>query len=370
MPLSRPILYAVPAFDAAQAYTFRFNVTGGDQVAGSRIIIRTNDENFTQVYPTSSTANEGWVQSYGFSYTLPANSLTNGSYYQATVQTRNASGEESQESAAIQFYCYTTPTLTLQTQIVGGIVDNSSLTVVVEYNQEEDERLSSYVFELYSGEGLLISSSGTIRVPADSPVPYTLPAYTFTGLENNNAYSFECRGETVEGTVVTTGRISFTTSFDVPSVFSTVEVINNCEEGYVTFRSNVNPIDGKSDPDPPIFIGDSVDLTQPGSSVTWGEGYEIDGDYTMQLWGRSFTPGTNILMFENAYGDTATIKYVTDDTNAWFELRVVESGSLWGYVMQSNTIPIPPSTDWIFLWNRRIGPLYDLQIQNLGASDT
>lgn len=359
MALTAPMLYTIAAFDATQEFTFTFNVIGGDQVTGNILTIR-NNSTLEEVYSQQQT-------SFRFIHTLPANTLTNDTYYQATLNTVNAQGDMSPVSNTIQFYCYTQPTFEFTNMPTGNIVSNASYEFIVQYNQIQGEILNGYTFNLYSSFGVLLSTSGP-QYNTSSILPLTI-SHLFSGFDDNTEYIVECIGTTAEGTSITTGQIAFTVSYTAPSLYSAFVVSNNCEEGYITIRSNVNPILGEAVPTPPTYINDSeIDLTQPGSSVTWSDGYIIDGDFTMKIWGRDFTPNSDIIRFSNASGDTATLSYHEDDTNAWFELRVVHAGNLWGYVMQSNEIAIPKSTEYIFIWLRRIGVLYDLQIENLGET--
>ena len=89
MALTRPSLYTIAAFDASQAQTFRFNVIGGDTVTGSTLTIKNN--------ATLDVVATNTAETYKLENTLPANKLTNGTYYQATIKTRNAAGQESEE---------------------------------------------------------------------------------------------------------------------------------------------------------------------------------------------------------------------------------------------------------------------------------
>ena len=76
MALTTPILYSVSAFDATQAQTFLFNVLGGSQVVANTLTIK-NNATLAVVYSATQTT-------FKFEHILPANTLTNGTYYQAT----------------------------------------------------------------------------------------------------------------------------------------------------------------------------------------------------------------------------------------------------------------------------------------------
>ena len=82
MALTQPILKAIPAFDATEDFIVTFTATGGDTVTGNELKITTNDAEPTIVY--DDTVTSGLWQ-----HTIPADTLTNGDYYIATLRTFN-----------------------------------------------------------------------------------------------------------------------------------------------------------------------------------------------------------------------------------------------------------------------------------------
>ena len=358
MALTTPILYTVDAFDATKVQTFSFNVIGGSQIVANTLTIKDN-ATLATIYSQTQTT-------YKFSHNLPANTLTNGTYYQATLTTKDAQGNESNASAPIQFYCYSQPTFEISNMPTGNIVTNSSYAFTVTYNQAQGEILNAYVFNLYSTSGALISTSNTMY-NTDTSLPLNI-SYLFSGFEDNASYSIEVTGVTANGTQITTGRISFTTNYTSPETFSDLLLANNCKGGYITIKSNVIGIDGVSNPETPTYIDNKeIDLTDTGSYVEWIEGYRVTDDWTMRLWGRNFTPNSEIFRFSNTDGDIITIEYHVDATQCWFELKAKHSNWLWGYVTESARIALPSETEQVFCWLRRIDNLYDLRIENRGV---
>lgn len=358
MALTTPILYTVSAFDATQAQTFTFVSISGSQVVANTLTIKDN-ATLTTVYSDTQTT-------FKFTHTLPANTLTNGTYYQATLTTKDAQGNESNASAPIQFYCYSQPSFAISNMPSSNVVRNSSFAFEVTYNQAEGETLNEYIFNLYSASGALISTSGAMY-NTSTDLPLTV-SYLFSGFEDNASYSIEVNGITANGTQITTGRISFTTNYTSPDTFSFLFLTNNCKGGYITIESNVIGIDGITNPAEPIYIdGKEIDLRAEGSYVQWVKGYEIDGNWTMRLWGRDYKPNKEIFRFSNADGDIITIAYCTDDTQCWYEMRCVHSGDFWGYTIESTHIAIPTEEEQLFCWLRRIDNLYDLIIENRGV---
>lgn len=358
MALTTPILYTVPAFDATKEQNFSFLSMGGNQVVANTLTIKNN--------ATLATVYEQTQTTYKFVHTLPANTLTNGTYYQATLTTKDAQGNVSNASVPIQFYCFTAPTFQITNMPNNNVITNSSFAFNVEYNQTEGELLNAYVFNLYSVSGALISTSGLMYL-TNSTLLVNL-SYLFSGFEDNASYSIEVNGETVNGTQITTGKIAFTTSYSKPDVFSFLFLTNNCKDGYITIRSNIIGINGIATPDPPTYIDNKeIDLRNEGSSVVWNDGYEVGRNWTTRIWGRDFTPNTEIFRFSNVAGDTITVEYHTDDTQCWFEMRAKHVNWTWGYVIESTHIALPTSIEQIFCWLRSVDGLYDIKIENRGV---
>lgn len=104
MALIKPLLLNAPAFDATVESIFTFTVpSGGDQVTKNRLTI-IDQSTGTQIYQAKQTT-------FAFTHTVPAGTLTNGVYYQATLITYDAQNNPSSQSNAVQFYCYSTPCL-------------------------------------------------------------------------------------------------------------------------------------------------------------------------------------------------------------------------------------------------------------------
>lgn len=366
MALTRPILYTIPAFDATTAYTVQFNSIGGSQVVSNRLVIATNADNQT-VYDETQTT-------YKFEHTIPANTLTNGTYYNATLYTFDNEGNTSQASNIVQFYCYTTPTLTFTNIQPNGTITNSNFTFDFTYAQTQNEPLNTYTVNLYDAQGLLIASSNE-QYASSTTVPLSL-SYTFTGFSDSTNYSIEVNGYTINNTSITSGKINFSVNYVSPNIYSIVELQNNCSGGYINLVSNVAIIDGITNPDPPTYINNKeIDLTQEGSYVEWNEGYEVTGDFTGTLIGRDFTPYSTIFTFSNTDGSTVSINWLEgyengDNTTtlmAYAQL-VVYQGNVIVYNIKTSMIDIPEATDVVTVWFRRINNIYELYISVEGGT--
>lgn len=358
MALTRPSLYTIAAFDASQAQTFRFNVIGGDTVTGSTLTIKNN--------ATLAVVATNTVETYKLENTLPANKLTNGTYYQATIKTKNAAGQESEESAPIQFWCYTTPSMVFTNIPNTGVIVNSSYDFQVTYNQAQNEPLAQYTFNLYTPTGTLVGTSG-VKYTNSTTVPLNID-YIFSGLEDGALYNIECVGVTSEGTQVTTVRRAFSVAYDAPTVYSNLQLTNNCMGGYIQIELHVIGIGGTSNPENPTYIDNKkIDMRGDGNYVRWDDGFELTSNYTLGLWGENLTPGADTLIMLNNNGDSVNAVYMENDTNAWFELYVSSASHPFKYQIISNLIAKPDDVDEIFMTLRCVDNLYDITIKNRGV---
>lgn len=361
--LTKPVLNNAPAFDATTEFIFTFAVpSGGDQVTRNRLTI-IDQSTGLQVYQQTQIT-------FGLAHTLPANTLANGSYYSAYINTFNAGGGMSVNSNTIQFYCFTTPSFAFTNLPVGNIIANNSFNFEITYNQIEGELLDSYRYDLYDAQQTLVSTSGVKFVGSSTPPP-TIVTYEFGGFADNTVYYIKGFGSTINGTSIETPLTLITVKYVQPNIFAIVELSQNCTGGYVTVKSNMSNIEGTSNPTPPIYIDDkAVDLTQEGSWVNWNQNqFDFSGDWTLGVWGKDFTPHTNIIKLQNGLGDSVTLTYRQGYYQGGVVLQtyvdcMVASGGLIYYIY-SNYIDNPLSTDTIQIWLRRINNIYQLNIYNL-----
>lgn len=290
--LTQPIINPIPAFDGSKNYTVTFTVIGGAQVVGNRLVISDN-ETGNVIYNKSQL-------SMKLEHTIPAGTLGNGGYYNAVVYTIDSGSNESAASVAVPFYCYSQPTLTIDNIPTTETIENGTYTFTGSYAQIEGEQLNSYQFTLYDSNRNILSQTPLIYYVTDSSL-----AHTFVGMSNDTSYFVSLTGETVNGTKISSGLKYFTVRYLQPATFAICDLVNNCEDGYIQISSNIVAIDGKSNPEPPIYIDDKeVDLRDPDSWVKWNEGFKIQDDFTMRVWGRDFNPYQNIITLTNSLDST------------------------------------------------------------------
>lgn len=360
MALTKPTLLQVPAFDATEEFTFTFVIPSAtSQIVANQLIIRDQETNQI-VYQEKE-------EIFKYEHIVNANELKNNTYYNATLIIYDNEGNQSPASTPIQFWCYTTPTIEITNMPPNNLIQNSSFNFEFTYNQIEGESINSYIVNLYNNAGVLVTSSGTQYTVNGTPPFYG--NYQITGMDNASAFSIEVIGTTINNTIVSTGQISFTVQYQRPDLFTLVELTNNCEEGYISIRSNIILIEGESNPDPPIFINNQeVDLTNPEHWVKWTQGYKITGNYLARLWLRNPNPYSQILQFTNELGQTVTLYYMEGYENveapemqSYFELHVSSIEGMEYYIF-SNFIDILPDNEYYNVWLTQENGFYQLQI--------
>lgn len=365
MALTQSIINPIVPFDATQSYTVTFNVIGGDQVVANRIKIW-NSANSVLVY-------DNQVTSFSYSHIIPANTLTNGVQYMVGIYTINSQGESMGSSNSPEFYCFNSPVVTPTNFSSGTAINNANYTFQMQYTQTQSEPLQSYIITLYSASDVIISDSDTVYT-GSATVPVSI-SYPFSGMSNATTYKVGMMGVTLHGMPVIMNPVQFTVNYETPSAYSLINLTNNCDGGYVTIQSNIQNISGTSQPSPPTYIGvEAVDLTANGSYVDWNSGYNINGDFTIDLWVKN--PNANSVLFtQQNINDNNKIEigynvgYSKGNTvlQGYFDLKVVSGSSTQYYYNCSNYIPQPAASNMLHLFIRRINNIYTITAENLGG---
>ena len=367
MALSTPVLYSIPAFDATSSYIVTFTVTGGDQVVANRLIIKKNS--------TLQTIYDNVIESYNFNHTIPANTLTNGNYYVAYVKTYGVNDDITDENAGsplssgVPFYCYTTPVITWDNKPTGSTIESSSFDFHFSYTQAQDEKLYSYIINLYNQNRSLISTSGTQYVSTAALNIH----YEVYGLLNSNNYYIEMAGTTVNNTQISTGLLPFSVNYYEPYSKQGFSATNEPCNGWITLVNNVIIINSSSYPSPPNYVKNntSVNLLPNGYYVKW-DGLDQSGDFCIRIWGYDFTSNKTIFTYTQSsisYNITLIRRdgydYNSTTLQTYYELQVQISDNQPLFIY-SNYINQPNDTDQMFICIKRINNMYSLYIENLG----
>lgn len=362
MALVTPTLLPMVAFDATQQATFTFTVQGSSaQVVANQLTIREQDTNDI-VYQEKQ-------ETFTYTHIVNADELTNGTYYNATISTFDTNDNQSQESVPIQFWCYTTPTISFSNTPTGNIVNNAAYNFEFTYTQNENEPLNTYTVNLYNAFQTQIATSGQ-QYTNSTTVPF-IGTYLFSGFDNNTTYFVQVVGITLEGTTVSSSLYQFNVQYTNPSTFALLQLVNNCDEGYITVTSNIVLIEGTSNPAPPTYINNQeVDLTDEGTWVQWNQGYSITGDMLARVWFRNPTPYSQILQFSNTSGQTITLSYMigyenvdSDEMGAYMEVHVNSNNNpdLVYYIFSNYVTPLDDTEEYT-LYLTRVNNVYQVQL--------
>ena len=149
--MSKPQLYSINAWDAAneQSFVFRWE---GNQAFGNIIQIKNNTNNEVVYEKPDSTMQ--------LKHTLSANTLKNGILYNVRVAVLDIDNNISEYSEPMLFYCFTTPLFKFNNIAENDIIKNSSYRITMSYEQKENEPLQSWEIGLYDLSKNRIQNSG------------------------------------------------------------------------------------------------------------------------------------------------------------------------------------------------------------------
>ncbi len=351
--MQSPVLFEIPAFDAAEDFSFSFSWSGA-QAMGSRLTIRKNENNSPLF-----TGNDTSMKQI---FRLPAETLENGVCYNAFLEVLNHQGAViSDRSNVIVFYCYSTPALVFQNISQNAVIENSSFTVTAEYSQAEGEPLTQYQISLYDLNRVPIQRQGIQYLTK----PVSQIQATVTSLENDGSYYIRATGETLNRMTVDTGYVLVNVKYIQPSMFSFVDLQNVGSKGYISVTSNLITLRGRAHvPEEELEYRDGtlVDLSEDGRFIQFSEGFSFSRDFTL---GYSFfgIPLNTAVMrwgdgkYEAAlYYRQAVFDAQGDVEKGYFELLV--ENPLGFTIINSDYIEPVTSRAKYTVWVTRKGGLY------------
>ena len=365
MSLVKPIINSIVAFDATIGTTITFTANGGDQVAKNEIKVVTNDALETVVYQHT-------VTSYSLSHTIPANILTNGTYYKVAIRTFDAINNSSAWSNYQPFYCYTTPVLTLNIEN-NQVIRTQNYSVVLNYRQLQNEKLDYAIIQLYDNNGNLADTSGYMY---NTNIPPLAFEYTLIGLHNHTQYTINATIVTVEGTTVETGQILFHTNYDTIIVDETLTATLDSCNGYVNLHSStVTNLVGVANPDPPTYINNNkVDLISAvadmdidlSSTVTWHGELEIPTDFLFRIWFYPARQPFKIAEFKDDDNtEYLTITFNRSSTEDYLSFRTAS-----GTVIDHSLGTVCNGNTKVFLWMKVVENVWTIQTDILETRTT
>jgi hypothetical protein len=347
MAMVKPIGVPLSAFDSTNNQQVSFTSTGGDQVVKNKLTIRLNSNN-SIVYENTETT-------FSFFQTVPANTLTNGNYYNFTFITYDINNNASAESLPVSFYCYTAPTLTFNNLTNNQTITTASYNFELSYAQIEGELLDFLNVTLYDVNNNIISVSPNFYSSQNPPVLFD---YLCEGLEDNTFYKIQANGVTINGTEFSSALLNFQVVYSTPVFYSVLFVDNNCDNGYNNVTTNIKIISGSSDPTPVNYVDDGTkaDISIYGDYIKWDSNYTITNDFLLEIWYGIASIGKQFKIISQDNVDSYFIGNWVREI-PYGETEVKDYVEIIGYInnvetfyMRSNYINIVNNTADIVLW--------------------
>lgn len=265
----KPIIFKIPAFDAAKEQIIYYTYNGSQQFSVKLKIF--NNKTGQTVYENTQTT-------FQLQFVLPPNSIPNGKDYNAEIIVYDKDNKPSTTSDKALFTCFLTPNFRIENIENNQLIPYSNYNLDISYSQITGELLNFYTVHLMDFGGNIIQTSQSL-FPATDDMTYLLK-----GLLDNTSYQIQVIGETVNGMVIQTKPISFTVEYICPAVYSVVSLENIKREASVKVKVNIIGIDGTSFPTPPIYINNKeVDIRNPQHWVKFDKGFNIEKDFAIRI---------------------------------------------------------------------------------------
>lgn len=359
IPINSPIILNKLPFDAEIGAIVQFRYSG-NQIFANRLVIKDNSTNEV-VYDEKKDVQVEYTN-------IPANTLTNGNTYNVQISVFDHDDVESPLSNPVVLKCLKTPTFGFENITDSMIVRNSYVDANVLYSQENGELLNTYTVNVYAQNqttvvftsGTKLSNDLTVRVPQ---------------LTDDTTYYIKAIGQTVNGIELATPMIAFTCDYVKPDLFLTFRADNIADEGSVKLSSNFVLVEGSSNVEELIYIDGSVDLTN-GEKVVWDKGYEV-GDFVEQIKVKNipdFTKFTTRNMKSAMVYMTWNYGYFNGSTEKSYYIELISyqyvGGRLIRYIQSSNLVEPLQDNEWLHIWVKHEGNLFDVIITKLESGDS
>lgn len=288
--LPTPSIISLNAFDPKYNYEVEFYYTGNQSVKNRAII--TDNDTYEIVYDRA-------ISTMKMQHTIPADTLVAGKQYLIQIQVFDISGNSSNLSNEVLFYCFSTPTIAFEK------IENphrlASITLNPKYEQTEFETIKSYQYKLYDYNHILIGSSDVLYGD--------LTSYTFYGLENNRQYYVQCIAVTSHGMQIDTEHQLVNVVYNTIPSNILFQVENHPCEGYISLATNMIIIEPELENDNYIFNNDGS-VTIWDNSITYNNGFSVEGDFVLYVEARKLPLGTFLKTANDEF--TLSIIYVCD----------------------------------------------------------
>lgn len=305
---SKPILSSIPAFDARfgtegyeylEAPVFSFSLDYGSYIARKNMLQIIDYNTKELVYEKTVTTQELKHKVDPLFY--QGNGLKNDKKYIAKVYVYDIDDNKSLASNEAIFYCYKQPTLSFinfkkqEDLNEPPVVESTSVSFAVLYNQPNKLPMNSYHFELLDHYGNVLDKSD-VRYNANSGdiLRWAVGGVDETERDKNDViipnreYKVICTGECKYGFIVRIEQ-KFIVRLKISGVGALVTA-ENVGDGTVTINSNFKIINAYCSTDNPKYLKDkdgnfyAIDLTD-GNYVEYIDGFTFERPYELIVKG-------------------------------------------------------------------------------------
>lgn len=347
MACTTPQLFSIGVIDATVSNTIPFNSQFGDQVIKNTLTIINAT---TQAIVYTNT-----IITFNFSNNIPANTLSNGISYIASIVTYNASGQASSSSNTVNFWCYATPNISI-TNITDGVINNRNYVFQGSYTGTNVDALNSYLYNLYDSNKNLIQSYDAVYS--------TALTQEVDNLENGWNYYVQIVCLSQHGQQYQTALIPFTPSYLIPNFSGVLSLTNQNDSGSISISADVVQVTGITSSGTISYInGEWVDLITGNATVAFnnGNGFNINGNFEMTIWATNLSDN---IVFVNLLGQGGYLqleKY-NNQIHAFKYTNVNDTNPIISHFV-SNTLTMT-TTDYLCINLRYVNGLVDLQVSD------
>lgn len=368
--MSKPVLYAISAFDATKEHIFTFSYSG-EQIISTHARIY-NNETGKVVYTGSCETSKPY-------FILPAGAIQNSRVpYNIDIRVRVNANEVtySEFSDKVQFWCITAPTFVfegLSPTSVNTIRDSSyNLSLRYAPADGETEQLDSYEYFLYNNLKVSVDTSGIF---------YTLgKSFVLSYLSDDANYYVRATGITQNGMKLDTGYVPIYVHYEVSNTYLAVDPTNRFRYGDILVKSNIVSVDGWSEPEPEKYItmDDTksgltrigVDLMDDGSFVVFDENFVVPEKYDMELVLMKFKPNRKFITIKGKDGAVELYmvqRRFTGSDTLYTYVALMERNKM--YTVQSNKIAYG-GTAFLTVSMKCVNGLYEVKLTEGANIDT
>lgn len=337
----------VLAFDAALDKKINFTYSGNQCIANTLMVYNS---------ATNAVIYTNRVTSFALSHTIPAGTLTNGvSYYaKITAHYMNGAVEESVTSVSSNiFTCLATPTWEFNGIANNSIINNATLQILMQYEQEQGDELNEFYVEVYN-YGHVLYYRSEAQLDLTNPVEVS-------GLSDNTTYYLRAYGTTVSGLAFDTRTtypddVLITIDYIAPEIYSLAYLDNLSDSGSIRVSLNVASVEGKSASGKDFTFTKGEYINLEDDMVIFDENVYMEDEFTFLLRGKNFEINTDIMVITAADGgNVITVQLreaiISGETLYYAELRCSHPDVAMDYVIYTERMAIDLASDLqIMVW--------------------